>query len=90
MKRPGVSPATAFVAGGFVANAFTGALNPIYITQILTSLDARVIAAGSVLASAFPVVVGLVLERKSVLARLYAILPLVMAAELFPVRIRQK
>jgi len=77
-----VSPAIAFVVGGFVSNAFTGALNPIYITRILASLDARVIAAGSVLSSVFPVLMGLALERKQVLERLYALMPLVMAAEL--------
>jgi len=72
----------AFVLGGFAANFFTGFLNPVYISVILTRLDPRVIAAGSVLASGFPVVVGLVLGRQRLFARLSAVLPRVMAAEL--------
>ncbi len=72
----------AFVLGGFVANFFTGFLNPVYISVILVRLDPRVIAAGSVLASGFPVVIGLVLGRRRVFTRLSAILPWVMAAEL--------
>lgn len=77
-----LSPVTAFVVGGFVASAFAGYINPIYVTQILASLDARMIAVGSVLASAFPVAVGLVLEHRGVFERLYALLPVVMLLEL--------
>ena len=73
--------AAAFVAGGFIASACSGYINPIYITRIVANLEPEIIAAGSVLASAFPVVVGLVLEYRPVLERLYRLLPLVMAAE---------
>ncbi len=72
----------AFVLGGFVANFFTGFLNPVYISVILTRLDPRVIAAGSVLASGFPVLIGLLLGRRRLFARLSAVLPRVMAVEL--------
>jgi hypothetical protein len=80
--RRSFSPARAFIVGGFLASLFAGFLNPIYITRILASLDARVIAAGSVLSSAFPVLVGLALERRRVFQRLYALLPAVMLIEL--------
>ncbi len=72
----------AFVLGGFVANFFTGFLNPVYISVILTRLDPRVIAAGSVLASGFPVVIGLLMGRQRLFVRLSAVLPRVMAVEL--------
>ena len=81
MRRP-ITPVGALLAGGFIASAFTGYINPIYITRILASLDPRVIAAGSVIASAFPVLLGAVMEYRPVFDRLYALLPLVMAGEL--------
>jgi hypothetical protein len=72
----------AFVLGGFVANFFTGFLNPLYISFILSRLDPSVIAAGAVLSSALPVGVGILLGRRRVFERLSAVLPWVMAAEL--------
>jgi len=76
------TPITVFIVGGFVANAFAGFINPLYVTEVLAGLDARVIAIGSVMSSAFPVLVGLALERRKVFERLYALLPAVMLAEL--------
>jgi hypothetical protein len=75
-------PLDAFIVSGFVASFFSGFLNPLYISLILSRLDGRVIAVGSFMASAFPVLVGLVLGRSSVFERLYAALPFVMLAEL--------
>ncbi len=72
----------AFVLSGFVASFFSGFLNPLYISLILSRLDGSVIAIGSFMASAFPVLVGLALGRPAVFERLYAALPFVMLAEL--------
>jgi hypothetical protein len=77
-----MSPAGALLAGGFIANAFMGYLNPVYVTQILASMDTRVIAVGSVLAAAFPVLMGALMEYRPAFERLYALLPAVMGAEL--------
>jgi hypothetical protein len=77
-----LTPIGAFIAGGFVANAFAGFINPIYITQVLANLDVRVIAVGSVMSSAFPVLMGLALERRAVFDGMYALMPVVMLAEL--------
>lgn len=77
-----VTPIAAFIVSGFLANAFAGFINPIYVTQILACLDGRVIVLGSIISSAFPVLVGLVLERRSIFERLYALLPVVMLAEI--------
>ena len=75
-------PLDAFVISGFVASFFSGFLNPLYISLILSRLDASVIAVGSFMASGFPVVIGLALGRRAVFDRLYAALPFVMLAEL--------
>jgi len=72
----------AFVLSGFVASFFSGFLNPLYVSLILSRLDGTVIAVGSFMASAFPVMVGLALGRRAVFERLYAALPFVMLAEL--------
>jgi len=72
----------AFVVSGFVASFFSGFLNPLYISLILSRLDATVIAAGSFMASGFPVLVGLALGNRAVFQRLYSALPAVMAVEL--------
>ncbi len=72
----------AFVLSGFVASFFSGFLNPLYVSLILSRLDGTVIAVGSFMASGFPVLIGLALGRRAVFERLYAALPLVMAAEL--------
>jgi hypothetical protein len=72
----------AFVLSGFVASFFSGFLNPLYVSLILSRLDGTVIALGSFMASGFPVLVGLALGRRGVFERLYAALPIVMLAEL--------
>ena len=76
------SKADAFIIGGFITNFFNGLVNPLYISQILANLDTRVLAAGSIIASAFPFLIGLVLESPKVFRRLYRVLPWVMAAEI--------
>jgi len=75
-------PLDAFVLSGFVASLFSGFLNPLYVSLILSRLDGTVIVVGSFMASAFPVLVGLALGRPAVFGKLYAALPLVMLAEL--------
>ncbi len=72
----------AFVISGFLASCFSGFLNPLYVSLILSRLDGRVIAIGSFMSSAFPVLVGLALGNRAVFARLYAALPFVMLVEL--------
>jgi hypothetical protein len=72
----------AFVLSGFLASCFSGFLNPLYVSLILSRLDGRVIAVGSFMSSAFPVLVGLALGNRAVFARLYAALPFVMLVEL--------
>ena len=72
----------AFVLSGFVASFFSGFLNPLYVSLILSRLDGTVIAVGSFMASGFPVLIGLALGRQRVFERLYAALPFVMLAEL--------
>jgi len=71
-----------FVLSGFIAGFFYGFLNPLYISVILSRLDTRVIALGSFMSSAFPVVIGLVLGNRKIFAKLYAALPVVMLLEL--------
>jgi hypothetical protein len=72
----------AFVLSGFVASFFSGFINPLYISLILSRLDGRVIAVGSLMSSAFPVLVGALLGNRKVFERLYKVLPLVMLVEL--------
>lgn len=71
-----------FVLGGFITSFFYGFLNPLYVSVILTHLDGRVIALGAFMSSAFPVLIGALLGKRSVFDRLYAILPSVMICEL--------
>ncbi len=71
-----------FVVSGFITGFFYGFLNPLYISMILSRLDGRIIALGSFMSSAFPVLVGALLGSRRVSARLYAILPVVMVLEL--------
>jgi len=71
-----------FVVSGFIAGFFYGFLNPLYISVILSRLDGRVIALGSFMSSAFPVLIGLVLGNRKIFGRLYALLPLVMLLDL--------
>ena len=71
-----------FVISGFITSFFYGFLNPLYVSVILTQLDGRVIALGSFMSSAFPVLIGALLGRKKLFDRLYAALPMVMLAEL--------
>lgn len=76
------SKADAFIVGGFITNFFNGVVNPLYINQILAHLDTRVLAAGSIIDSAFPFLIGLVLESPKVFRRLYLVLAWVMIAEI--------
>ncbi len=71
-----------FVISGFITSFFYGFLNPLYVSVILSQLDGRVIAMGSFMSSAFPVLIGALLGRKKLFDRLYAALPMVMLAEL--------
>ncbi len=71
-----------FVISGFVASFFNGFLNPLYVSMILARLDPRVIAAGSFMASGFPVLVGAMLGNRVIFSRLYGALPVVMLIEL--------
>jgi hypothetical protein len=71
-----------FVLSGFVTSFFYGFLNPLYISMILSHLDGRIIALGSFMSSAFPVMIGAALGNRRLFARLYAALPFVMLAEL--------
>ncbi|HTP59231.1 MAG TPA: hypothetical protein VMM82_09955 [Spirochaetia bacterium] len=72
----------AFVVSGFVASFFSGFINPLYISLILSRLDGRIIAVGSLMSSAFPVLVGALLGNRKVFERLYKVLPLIMLVEL--------
>jgi len=71
-----------FIVSGFVASFFNGFLNPLYVSMILAHLDPRVIAAGSFMASGFPVLIGAALGNRGLFRRLYAALPAVMLVEL--------
>ncbi len=71
-----------FVISGLVTNFFYGFLNPLYVSVILTRVDGRIIALGSFMASAFPVLIGAILGNPRIFQRLYAILPVVMLVEL--------
>ena len=75
-------PLDAFVASGFVAAFFSGFLNPLYVGMILSHLDGRVIAVGSFMSSAFPMLIGVALGNRAVFQRLYRALPAVMVVEL--------
>jgi hypothetical protein len=72
----------AFVLSGFVAGFFSGFINPLYVSLILSKLDGRIIALGSLMSSAFPVLVGALLGNRRVFGRLYAALPVIMLVEL--------
>jgi hypothetical protein len=72
----------AFVLSGFVASFFSGFINPLYVSLILSKLDGRIIALGSLMSSAFPVLVGALLGNTRVFERLYAALPAIMLIEL--------
>ncbi|MGD0724051.1 MAG: hypothetical protein ABSB63_00625 [Spirochaetia bacterium] len=71
-----------FVLSGFIASFFYGFLNPLYISVILSRLDGRIIALGSFMSSAFPVLIGVVLGNRKIFEKLYAVLPVVMLVEL--------
>jgi hypothetical protein len=71
----------AFVISGFVACFFSGFLNPLYISLILSRLDSRVITLGSFVGSACPVLMGALLGNRRVFERLYAALPMIMLVE---------
>jgi hypothetical protein len=71
-----------FVLSGFITSFFYGFLNPLYVSVILSRLDVRVIALGSFMSSAFPVLIGAILGKRRIFERLYAVLPTVMILEL--------
>jgi hypothetical protein len=71
-----------FVLSGFIASFFYGFLNPLYVSVILSRLDGRIIALGSFMSSAFPVLIGAMLGNRKLFGRLYAVLPALMVAEL--------
>jgi len=71
----------AFILGGFAANFTNSFINPLYITLILSNLSPRLISAGSVIASAFPIAIGILMENGRIFAYLYAVLPVIMAIE---------
>jgi hypothetical protein len=75
-------PLDAFIIGGFITGFFYGFLNPLYVSVILARLDGRVIALGTFMSSAFPVLIGAVMGNKRVFQRLYRCLPYLMLAEL--------
>jgi hypothetical protein len=76
-------PLDAFIVGGFITGFFYGFLNPLYVSVILARLDGRVIALGTFMSSAFPVLIGAVMGNKRVFQHLYRCLPYLMLAELF-------
>ena len=71
-----------FVLSGFISSFFYGFLNPLYISVILSRLDPRVIAVGSLMSSAFPVLIGAVLGNKRLFRKMYALLPALMLVQL--------
>jgi hypothetical protein len=75
-------PLDVFIVGGFITGFFYGFLNPLYVSVILSHLDGRIIALGTFMSSAFPVLIGAVLGNKRLFQRLYRSLPLLMLAEL--------
>lgn len=81
MKKNETSFFDVFVISGFVASFWNGFLNPLYVSLILSRLDGRVIAVGSFMTSAFPVLIGALLGRPQVFARLYKALPWIMLVE---------
>jgi len=71
-----------FVLSGLLTSFFYGFLNPLYVSVILSRVDGRIIALGSFVSAAFPVLVGAAMGNPRVFRRLYAILPVVMVLEL--------
>jgi hypothetical protein len=82
MKKNNASFLDVFVVSGFIASFFNGFLNPLYVSLILSRLDGRVIAVGSFMSSAFPVLIGAMMGRPKIFARMYASLPWIMLVEL--------
>ncbi|MGA2477485.1 MAG: hypothetical protein ABSG63_01900 [Spirochaetia bacterium] len=75
-------PLDVFIIGGFITGFFYGFLNPLYVSVILARLDGRIIAMGTFMSSAFPVLIGAAMGNKRVFQRLYRWLPFLMLAEL--------
>ena len=71
-----------FVVSGFVTSLFYGLMDPLYVSVILSHLDGRIIALGSFMSSAFPVVIGGILGNRKVFDGLYKALPALMVLEL--------
>lgn len=70
-----------FIAGGFVGSLFAGLITPHQLKLIVSALDVRVLTLGSLAASVFPLMTGLAFERRRLVRRMYAALPVVMGAE---------
>jgi len=67
--------------GGFVSNMFNGFLNPLYISAILGKIEPKLISIGSLMASAFPALLGILLENGRLFETLFRFLPLLMGGE---------
>lgn len=67
--------------GGFVSNMFNGFLNPLYISAILGKIEPKVISIGSFMASAFPALLGILLENTRIFETLFRFLPVLMGVE---------
>lgn len=71
-----------FILGGWIGSLFAGIITPNYIKLIVSALDVKIISIGSLIASLFPFLTGLFFENRRLVRKLYALLPLVMLAEL--------
>ncbi len=71
----------ALIVGGGLSSLFTGIVNPSYIKLILSNLDLKVLSLGSLISAGLPFLTGMLLENRRLYARMYALLPAVMAAE---------
>ncbi|MCX7787719.1 MAG: hypothetical protein N2442_08465 [Spirochaetes bacterium] len=69
--------------GGFVSNLFNGFLNPLYISAILGKIEPKLISIGSFMASAFPALLGVLMENTRLFETLFRFLPILMAGEVF-------
>ncbi len=67
--------------GGFVSNIFNGFLNPLYISAILGKIEPQFLSIGSFMASAFPALLGILMENSRLFETLFRFLPFLMAGE---------
>ncbi|HOV39266.1 MAG TPA: hypothetical protein PLG79_11120 [Spirochaetales bacterium] len=68
--------------GGFISNLFNGFLNPLYISAIMGCIEPRIVSLGSFMSSAFPVLLGFLLENPKLFETLYQALPILMVVEI--------